>query len=102
MHPSSAEYWHIGAITIRLASSSAPNRIGENSFASAIAELRRLAALGSSERPSKKRAIPRTVFSQKALQAASACRNRADGASTSDQYCLAGTGELTGIRAALF
>jgi len=31
MHPSSAEYWHIGAITIRLGSWRAPTSIGEKS-----------------------------------------------------------------------
>src|SRR5215210_6961122 len=40
MHPSWAEYWHIGAITMRLASSRAPNRRGVKSFARVIAASR--------------------------------------------------------------
>src|SRR5271166_991600 len=33
MHPSSAEYWHIGAMTMRLARLSLPTRNGEKSLA---------------------------------------------------------------------
>src|SRR5262245_49872063 len=32
MHPSSAEYWHIGAMTMRLTRSRLPTRIGSNSL----------------------------------------------------------------------
>src|SRR5450756_3156292 len=33
MHPSTAEYWHIGAMTMRLRSSRPPTRSGVNNFA---------------------------------------------------------------------
>src|SRR5829696_3679039 len=36
MHPSSAEYWHMGAITMRLASSRSPIRRGAKSLARVI------------------------------------------------------------------
>src|SRR5215218_4088058 len=39
MHPSSAEYWHMGAITMRLASSTPPIRRGEKSLARVMGDL---------------------------------------------------------------
>src|SRR3954453_20666227 len=47
MHPSWAEYWHIGAITMRLASSRSPIRKGENSLARVMGGLRGAGPIGA-------------------------------------------------------
>src|SRR3954447_20662716 len=47
MRPSWAEYWHMGAITMRLASSRSPIRRGENSLARVMGGLRGAGPIGA-------------------------------------------------------
>src|SRR5450759_1996803 len=51
MHPSMAEYWHIGAMTMRLRSSRPPTRSGVNNFALLMERLAAKAMRMSTRRP---------------------------------------------------